>query len=279
MKTIFLFFLVFLSILHQQQILADSQAILHLFIHQLLPSLFFLCVIIQMIPLASFSLLDPLTRKLFNINSTSFFLILKMILIGNPASSYMVDSLSNVLTEKQTIRLISCVAIPSFSFMLMTLSLLTSLKLAITCFLIQVTSIFLLLSMTKKEAIDLSYQIPTPSLSNAIKQTVHTMVMIISYLFLTTALKSFFIIYFPTLRLYIEIFMEFSSAASFLSHQSNPLFYFLIIFGFGGLCSHLQVINGCSRISIHPFSYLMFRFLHISINLLIYFIFSLPFLM
>ena len=121
MKTLFLYLFIFLSILHTQANIEQNQKTLFIFMNQLLPSLFILCVFVQLIPIPSIKKQRKI--KLFNIDLSSLFLIIKMILLGNPGNSYIINQfvLEKQISIQQAKRLIYCISIPSISFMLMTI--------------------------------------------------------------------------------------------------------------------------------------------------------------
>ena len=121
MKTLLLYLFIFLSILHNQNIIEQNQKTLLFFMNQLLPSLFILCVFVQLIP-------TPIIKKqrrirILNIDLSSLFLVIKMIFLGNPGNSYIINQLikEKQITIQQAKRLIYCISIPSISFMLMTI--------------------------------------------------------------------------------------------------------------------------------------------------------------
>lgn len=273
MKTFFLYLFVFLSILHNQTIIEQNQKTLSFFMNQLLPSLFILCVFVQLLP-------TPIIKKqkriqLLNIDLSSFFLILKMILLGNPSNSYMIHQLykEKKITLMQAKRLIYCVSIPSVSFMLMTLPYLYNHKIAYTLFFIHLLTIFILLYFTKKIPIYLDVSIQENKLIDALYFSLKTMGFILAYLFIVTSIQSIFLIYLPRLEFYIYLFFEFSSGASYFMNHEFSIYYLFICIGFNGFCSHLQIINGCDEINIHYFCYLLFRICHVFISLLLYFLF------
>lgn len=271
MKTLLLYLFVFLALFNHQNIIFENQQILFFFIEQLLPSLFLLCVLVQMLPFPQSSFLDFLLYKIFRFDTVTFFIILKAILLGNPAGSYMIQALhhDNKINALQKRRLINCCAIPSISFMLMSLAYITSIDLAYTVFFIHVLSIFILLFMTRKTAISIQSIPAHVSLTKAILFSLQTMAFILSYLFIIVSIKSLFFIYFPQLSSFLHLFMEFSSGVYYFAHHKNAIIYILICIGFGGFCSHLQIMDRCEFPYHH---YLFWRICHIFLNLFLYFI-------
>lgn len=274
MKTILLYSLVFFSILNHNEILISNQKTFAFFIEKLLPSLFFLCTLVGMIPIIN-SQKAKWTRFLFHLDSASFFLVLKGILIGNPAFSYLCVQLyqNHLLSKKQAQRLIFCVNLPSISFMLMTLSSMYSLPLALSCFLIQLLSVLILLFITRSIPIELTHSPTSFSFHQSILFSIKTMALILAYLFVISSIKCLILLYFPSFHFVVELFFEFSSGAAFLMDHRYPLFYLLICFGFGGICSHLQIFEGCESLKMNYIHYFFFRILHVFLNLLIYLLF------
>ena len=140
MKTLFLYLFIFLSILHNQTIIEQNQKTLVFFMNQLLPSLFILCVFVQLIPIPSIKKQRKI--KLFNIDLSSLFLIIKMILLGNPGNSYIINQfvLEKQISIQQAKRLIYCISIPSISFMLMTIPYLYNIEIAFILFIIHTSN-------------------------------------------------------------------------------------------------------------------------------------------
>lgn len=276
MKTLFLYLIAILSIFHHQTLLYENQKILFFFLENLLPSLFILCVLVQMIPLPHFSGADRFFIKVFGFDTSTFLLIIKVILLGLPSGSYLVNTLvkSKQCTQKQAARIITCCAIPSISFMLMSLASLTSQIVSLSVFLIHLTSLLILLFLTRKNTITLKH-IPSPlSLSSSILFALKSMAMILSYLFLSITLKTLFVLYFPFLEEITHLLSEFSSAVLYFRHHEHVMIFLLICIGFGGFASHLQVMNGCDEITMSYSHYLFFQITHMLLNLMIYFIFS-----
>lgn len=272
MKTLFLYLFIFLSILQNQTIIEQNQKTLLFFMNQLLPSLFILCVFVQLIP-------TPIIKKQriiksLNVDLSTLFLIIKMILLGNPGNSYIINQL---LKEKQinldqAKRLIYCVSIPSISFMLMTLPYLYNKKIAFILFFIHLITIFLLLFFTRNDPIYLNVHIKEKTLIESLLFSIKTMSLILAYLFVVTSIQSILFIYLPKLNLLNHLLMEFSSGISYFVNSENPILYLLVCIGFGGFCAHLQIISGCDEIKLNYFYYLLFRISHIFISLIIYFV-------
>lgn len=273
MKTLLLYLLVFLAILNHHEIILENQTILFFFLETLMPSLFLLCVLIHLLPLPKCSFLDIIFYKLFHFDSATFFCIIKLIFLGNPTSSYYVQSLylNKQINQSQAKRLIYCCAIPSISFMLMTLSFLTTSKISWIVFLIHLSSIFILFLLTRNTPISIGDQSSPISLTKAILFTIKTMAFILSYLFIVNSIKSLFIIYFPTFKLMIHLLFEFSSACFYIRFFPSILMYLFIIIGFGGFCSHLQVMDGCNECDLSYFQYFKWRVIHMLLDLVIYF--------
>lgn len=273
MKTLFLYSFVFLCILHNQTIIEQNQKTLLFFMNQLLPSLFILCVFVQLLP-------TPKLKKnrrisLLNIDYSSFFFIVKMMLLGNPANSYLVNQLykEKQISMIQAKRLITCVSIPSISFMLMTLPYLYNQKIAFIVFLIQILVIFLLLLFTRNISINLSVQFKEKTLMESLLFSMKTMALILAYLFVISSIQSFILIYFPQIKKLTYLLIEFSSGTNHFIHCQNPIPYLLICIGFGGFCAHLQIMSGCDSLKLNYFHYLLYRILHVILCFVIYFLF------
>ncbi|WP_273400493.1 hypothetical protein [Traorella massiliensis] len=277
MKTLLLLCFIFFSVFHYQAIILENQQTLTFFIEQLLPSLFLLCILVQMISLPQKTNKNSFIQKFFHMDTASFFIIIKAILLGSPAQSYMINSLlkEHKLTKSQAYRFINCTAIPSFSFMMMSLAFMTSQNTALIVFMIHIISIFILLFMTRKTAISLNNTHEPVSLYQAISFSLHTMALILAYLLITASLKTLLLIYLRPLEDMIQLFMEFSSGCAYYAHHQYHIFYILICIGFGGFCSHLQIMSGCKESELRYPDYLKFRFLHIFLNLALYSIFRL----
>ena len=272
MKTLFLYLFIFLSILHNQTIIEQNQKTLVFFMNQLLPSLFILCVFVQLIPIPSIKKQRKI--KLFNIDLSSLFLIIKMILLGNPGNSYIINQfvLEKQISIQQAKRLIYCISIPSISFMLMTIPYLYNIEIAFILFIIHLLTIFILLVFTRHIPIYLNIHIKEKTLIEALLFSIKTMALILAYLFVVASIQSMLLIYFPKLNLLIHLLMEFSSGVSYFVHSNHPILYLLVCIGFGGFCAHIQIMSGCDEIKLNYFYYLFFRISHIFISLLIYFI-------
>lgn len=272
MKTLFLLIFIFFSMINYQSIILENQKTLFFFIEQLLPSLFVLCVLIQMIPFPSKIKSSRFLHKIFHLDTSSFLIILKSILLGNPAGSYMIDSLlkEHIITKAQTQRLIYAVSLPSISFMLMTLPFMTSQKTALQLFFIQLVTIFILLLLTRKTEIKLTCSFEKVSLYQAVSFSIRTMALILAYLFILSAIKTLLIIYFPQSEILIQLMSEFSSGCAYFAHHQQAAFYLLICIGFGGFASHLQILGGCKESDLYYPDYLKFRIFQVLISLFIY---------
>lgn len=266
MKTLILYLLVFLLILNHQTIILENQKILSFFLYQLLPSLFILCILIQLLP---FPKIKSYKISFFNINTTTFNLIIKMILLGIPTSAYLINQYvkDHRINENQAKRLIYCISLPSISFMLMTIPFLSNLKYATMLFIINILSIFILLFITKNIECNLNIDIPNHSLSNALYFTIKSMAYILSYLFIISSLKSMFILYLPNFIEFIHLTFEFSSGVSYFI---DSLFLCNLCIGFNGFCAHLQIMNGCDSISLDYKVFLFYRILHCFLNLILF---------
>ena len=268
MKTLILYLLVFLSILNHQDIILENQKILSFFLYELLPSLFILCILVQLLP---FPKIRSYPIKFLNINTNTLFLIIKMILLGIPTSAYLINQFvrDKQITEIQGIRLINCVCIPSISYMFMTLSFLSNILFAFNLFIIHCISIFILLIMTKKHEIMIHIDLKNHSLSNALHFTIKSMAYILSYLFIIVSLKALFIHYFPSINLLFHLLFEFSSGISYFIDYHNSIYLCLLCSGFLGFCAHLQIVNGCDSLKINYKLFLFYRICHCLCNLLI----------
>lgn len=273
MKTLLLYLFVFLILLNHQSIILENQQILLFFIEQLLPSLFLLCVLVQILPFSQTSSFDSFFYKLFHFNTSTFFIIIKTIFLGNPAGSYMILSLNHEkkLNNEQVQRLINCCAIPSISFMLMSLAYITTIRIAYTIFFIHIISIFIMLFFTRKTTISLKIVQTSSSLSKAIIFSLQTMAFILSYLLIIVSIKTIMILYFPQFKNLIHLFMEFSSGTLYFAHHEHVYEFLLICIGFGGFCSHLQIMDRCQQCELTYHRYLFYRILHVLLNLTIYF--------
>lgn len=272
MKTLFLYLFIFLSILHNQNIIEQNQKTLLFFMNQLLPSLFILCVFVQLIP-------TPIIKKqrriqILNIDLSSLFLVIKMIFLGNPGNSYIINQLikEKQITTQQAKRLIYCISIPSISFMLMTIPYLYNKEIAFILFTIHLLTLFILLVLTRNIPICLNIHIQEKTLIEALLFSIKTMALILAYLFVVASIQSILFIYLPKLNLLNHLLMEFSSGISYFVNSENPILYLLVCIGFGGFCAHLQIISGCDEIKLSYFYYLLFRISHIFISLIIYFV-------
>lgn len=272
MKTLFLYLFIFLSILHNQNIIEQNQKTLLFFMNQLLPSLFILCVFVQLIP-------TPIIKKqrkiqILNIDLSSLFLVIKMIFLGNPGNSYIINQLikEKQITNQQAKRLIYCISIPSISFMLMTIPYLYNKEIAFILFTIHLLTLFILLVITRNIPIYLNIHIKEKTLIEALLFSIKTMALILAYLFVVASIQSILFIYFPKMELFNHLLMEFSSGISYFVNLENPILYLLVCIGFGGFCAHLQIISGCDEIKLNYFYYLLFRISHIFISLIIYFV-------
>ena len=273
MKTLFLLGFILLSVLHFQSIILENQRTLLFFMEQLLPSLFLLCVLIQMLPLPEKTKPHPLLQTVFRMDTASFFIVVKAILLGNPAGSYMINSLvkDHKITQAQAQRLIYCISVPSISFMLMSLAFMTSRIMAMIVFVIHLSGIVFLLFITRKTEITLSCHFEKVSLYQSILFSFHTMALILSYLFISSSVKTLLLIYFPHAKIAIQLIMEFSSGCAYFATYQNILFFLLICLGFGGLCAHLQIMSGCLESHLKYHRYLIFRIIHIIFSLSIFF--------
>lgn len=271
MKTLFLYAFVFLSIFHHQSIIQENQKILLFFINQLLPSLFLLCVLIQLLPIPK---LKIRFIHFFGIDNTTFYLIIKMILLGNPSNCYLVNQFvkEKQCSIAQAQRLIYCVNIPSISFMLMSIPFMTNHNIGLFLFFNQIFSIFVLLYLTRSTIISIQFHSKQTTLIEAFTFTLKSMAFILSYLFLIVSLKSLFLIYFPQLEMFFHLIMEFSSGVNYFSTSSNALLPLLICISFGGLCSHLQIISGCEESHLNYQKYLKYRIFQLLIQLSIYYL-------
>lgn len=269
MKTIILLIITLFSILQAPQLLYQNQQILQFFILQLFPSMFVFLIFLPMIELPSFHVLDRWLLKRFYFNGRALSLILLCILMGFPASFFLLNQQvkHHHLSIIQAQRLIYCVSIPSLSFMLMTLTNLFQLSLSLTLWIIQIISIFILLLTTKN--IPLILTLPSKenqTLSKNISFAFQTMAFILAYLMITLVIKSFVLYLLPLLEIPILLFFEFSSACLYLSHTSfSPFLLTLCVLGFGGLCVHLQCMSSCEDCEISYWTYLKYRLLQMII--------------
>lgn len=274
MKTFLLLGFMLLSVFHFQSIILENQRTLLFFMEQLLPSLFLLCVLVQMLPLPEKTKPNRFLKNVFHMDTASFFIVIKAILLGNPAGSYMINSLvkSHSITQAQARRLIYSISVPSLSFMLMSLAFMTSQTTALTVFIIHLGGIFFLLFITRKTELSLSCHFEKASLYQGISFSLHTMALILAYLFIASSFKTLLLIYFPYAEMMIHLLMEFSGGCAYFAAYEKKLFFLLICLGFGGFCAHLQIMSGCLDARLNYRRYLIFRLCHILFSLIVFFI-------
>lgn len=269
MKTLLLYLTVLFLLINHQSVIIQNQAILYFFMENLLPSLFILCLLVVLLPFPM-----NVSFKFLGFEKGSFALFMKMLFLGNPAGSYFINTLTqeNKLTLSQGKRLVFCVSIPSLSYMFMSIAYLKDMKTALLLFTIHVLSILILLFITRKESISFQENLQPFVLQKAILFTIRTMAFILAYLFIAVSVKSIVLIYFPFLSSLIHLTAEFSSGIDYFKFHEHFNLIALVCIGFGGFCSHLQILSGCESLTLRYRDYVLWRLLHVIFNVLIYLI-------
>ncbi len=251
---------------------------LRLWFETLVPSLFCIMVIVKV--LFAFPAFDWLMKPfawlfptLFGIGTHSVSYVAALMLLGFPAGAAFIDEQVAMgrLKKAQGKRLVCTCSFATPGFVIMTLGsvLFGSAKIGITLFAIQLLSGFILLAMTRKEAIpDIIEYRDTPALVETIKTAMldsgKALYMMGGYLMLCISICGVLLPLFPSfLQTPLTVISEFSSGCVTLSSLSLSLEMRLILISmllsFGGLCVHMQVLSMSEHIALSYGTYFCFR--------------------
>lgn len=278
MKKILLIIYMLFSLMHAPFLINNTIDTINFFITTLFSSMFALLVFTQLL-LATrpqLKIIEPLTIRIFNMNSSAFLLAIFSFILGNPSGPYSIHQqyLDHHLQAKQAKRLINSISCASLPFMVMTLSLFYDQQSALVLYLIQFIANLVLLFSTRKTPIylnDTSQEMPFfEALNKALMHTFKTMLLILGTLILINQIKCLILLYFPMLELGAEMFIEFSSGLYFISKLTQSLIPATLILSFGGFCAHMQILGVCHEINY--LEYLKMRVLQITLSLILVFL-------
>lgn len=289
MKFIFMIGICFLSFLNKEWLIQANKEMMLFFFEQMLPSMFFLMVIIRLfLSLISFSKPSFFTLKALNINLTGGLILCSMILLGFPSGAILINEMvkRNQIQLLQAKRFIYCTSIASTSFMLISLSLFFhSEAFALSLYLIQLLTILILLFFTRSTPLILTYPQSSLSFFKALNQAIHfafsSLSFILAYLLIIASIKTLCLLYLPFLQSFIPLILEFSSALHLLSQTPLPLHLQFIfanaLISFGGLAVHLQIMGSCEESQLNYLTYFGYRMIQVLCSILLSWI-LLPFL-
>lgn len=282
MKFFLLMGICFLSFYHSEWLIAANKEMIVFFFEQLLPGMFFLMVLIRMYLdwHQPHKRQEAVFQKCFGLNSEAFSLTVMALLLGFPGGAILIDEAyqKGWISQLASKRLISCVSCASVSFMLMSVStLFHSISFALRLYVIQLTSVFLLLIGTRKNSVVMQKESEQPSffvsLSQSIRFTLHTMSLILAYLLIIASIRTLLTLYLPAFTLFFSFTLEFSSGLYRLSQSyfSSPIQLFLAsaLLSFGGFSVHLQILGSTQATQLSYMQYWGMRMIHIFISVLL----------
>lgn len=274
----YLSFLIFITILHKEEIFEITINTLSLWLYKIFPPIFIFYIISSLLISSKainiiFIIFKPLRNILKFETDNAFKLFLLSILIGNPSSStFVVSNLQNNNITKNDAIILNKTA--SFITPLFIFSLL-DLKIALLIYLSHLASnIFICIFLTRKN--NILNNLKEPKIMNffdylnnipKILFSIATMMVICNILIYSLTLLN--------INKNYLFFIELSTGAYQIISMTTQLKYYLLIFllSFNGICIHLQVYS-IIKDSLSYLSFLKYRliqgFLSVILFLLIY---------
>lgn len=274
----YLSFLIFITILHKDEIFEITINTLSLWLYKIFPPIFIFYIISSLLISSKainiiFIIFKPLRNILKFETDNAFKLFLLSILIGNPSSStFVVSNLQNNNITKNDAIILNKTA--SFITPLFIFSLL-DLKIALLIYLSHLASnIFICIFLTRKN--NILNNLKEPKIMNffdylnnipKILFSIATMMVICNILIYSLTLLN--------INKNYLFFIELSTGAYQIINMTTQLKYYLLIFllSFNGICIHLQVYS-IIKDSLSYLSFLKYRliqgFLSVILFLLIY---------
>lgn len=274
----YLSFLIFITILHKEEIFEITINTLSLWLYKIFPPIFIFYIISSLLISSKainiiFIIFKPLRNILKFETDNAFKLFLLSILIGNPSSStFVVSNLQNNNITKNDAIILNKTA--SFITPLFIFSLL-DLKIALLIYLSHLASnIFICIFLTRKN--NILNNLKEPKIMNffdylnnipKILFSIATMMVICNILIYSLTLLN--------INKNYLFFIELSTGAYQIINMTTQLKYYLLIFllSFNGICIHLQVYS-IIKDSLSYLSFLKYRliqgFLSVILFLLIY---------
>ena len=282
MKFIAVLLLCVLSFWHSEWLLISSRESIVFFFEQLLPSMFFLMVVIRLfvsVVNTKSHCLDRIGNSL-GMDGQALILAFSAFMLGFPGGALLINEFcrKQAIDVKAARRLIYCVSCASISFMLMTIStLFHSLSFALFLYLIQFISVIFLLSATRRNRIEMQKEQKAisffQSFSQAISFSLHAMAAILAYLLVISSIRSLLLIYFSLFDSLVLLTLEFSSALSSLSQSTLAISAQFIcasaLLSFGGFSVHLQVLGSCEESKLNYGIYFGYRMIQVLISVLL----------
>lgn len=274
----YLSFLIFITILHKEEIFEITINTLSLWLYKIFPPIFIFYIISSLLISSKainiiFIIFKPLRNILKFETDNAFKLFLLSILIGNPSSStFVISNLQNNNITKNDAIILNKTA--SFITPLFIFSLL-DLKIALLIYLSHLASnIFICIFLTRKN--NILNNLKEPKIMNffdylnnipKILFSIATMMVICNILIYSLTLLN--------INKNYLFFIELSTGAYQIINMTTKLKYYLLIFllSFNGICIHLQVYS-IIKDSLSYLSFLKYRliqgFLSVILFLLIY---------
>lgn len=235
-------------IVHSSVIIPVCKEMVSLLIHTYMPSMFILLVLAKLYIFQSSH--HSYWIKGLNMDSNALALIQSMLMIGYPIQSVLVCEQyeKHHITEKQALRLIYSISLPSLAFTFMTLTLVISLKEALILYMTQFMICLFFLSISKNIPIQIHMKSEQSTFIHQLRQSIQfayqSLANILAFLMICGSIKALLLHYFPIFNQIIIILMEFSSACFEIKEYLLPSIAFII--GFASLSIHLQVYASCT---------------------------------
>lgn len=275
----FLVLIIFINtIINYDLLLTISQNTLVLFFETLFPTLFLTSFLLYYLYELNFFFLLPTKKiaELFNMNQDGFNFTITLILLGYPFASYLIDQAyqKKQLSKEATLRLFYCIHISKISFIITYVGniLFTDFKISLIFYLIQLTSIIILLLLSKKQHINYLYQNHNSSLLNSLNQALITsfkqVLMISGYLMLILSITTIIKLIIPNLFI-LDYLLELTYAINCLAKANlniNTTFIlaqFLVCFACFSI--HLQIFSLIESIKVNYVTFIKYRLYQILI--------------
>lgn len=276
----FLFALFFIiSLMNCEQLIPASQQAISLWIEKLLPSMFFMMVLLKLV--VQWEILKPFLKpfcfifqRCFGLDENSFALCLNLLLIGYPAGSIMVDQKvkEGIIDAKQGQRLLNCCSCASFGFIWLSVGkvFLNSLSLGIRCWLIQIVISFIFLWLTRKTVCFMNITSSNIQIiddfKSAISGALNAMLQILGYVMMALCIGTLLLQLLPQpLADFLQPLLEFSNGCYLISQKDSLLvekaMRMSMLIAFGGFCVHLQIIGMVENFRFDYGMYFRYRLL------------------
>ncbi|MEG0313679.1 MAG: hypothetical protein RR646_00240 [Erysipelotrichaceae bacterium] len=272
MKKLLLILITLFSFFYSALTLSYTISAIDIWFTKLVPSLLVGLILIKSLYYSGslnsiYKFLNPILFYLFKLTPNESSLVISSLLLGCPAGSTLFDNAynnNNITLERSKFLVYSCFCV-SPSFILISMSNLYNRTIAISLFIVQLLSVFIILFVkgrayrldSRSNDIPIKYYSIFKAINMSIKETIITLLMILGYLVLAISICG--IINTITSTNILSYLIEFSTSIYLVENSTLTILFKIllsnIILSFGGICLHIQILSMCDHL---PLSYLVF---------------------